>query len=550
MSKINSIWFDADESRATFERQTNLRKERRILEIASRLAKMKMEGLALFASLVTAIAFHTSPSHMRILLGSNRAGKTVHAVAEFAAAMAGACLAGYKRYPKQGKAQVVGMDGDHLAAPMLSKLIDEGSFKIIRDEHTRLWRAVRPDVEHPTRLDPYDVAYQEKWRDAPPLLPPRCIREIAWEDVKKRIPRYVRTEGWESLWRSSKGKPSQGRDFDLLWIDEHIENDQFYYEGVRGLTDRHGQLVWSATPQNTNPVLMDLLMKANMGEENYHVTTLLIKDNPYLTDAAKQQFYDAIPEEERRVRWFGEPALLGRQVYSYQPQGIHGCEPRTIPPDWTHYAIVDPGGGGHASHVGCLHIAVDPKDKHVWVYDGYDMRGADAAKWANAMRQREPQYGYEAFVMDQQAGQQCPFATSKTVAQQYGAALENAGVVPHTKGPMYGFIRGSKDVAGRTEALRAWMNVRDSGVGAGTPRLQVFRGRLGKLDRQIANAQYDERGKRSKKYAEDVLVCLEYAAGYDPTYKHRVGRPASSRPDPILELALKKQRRTSPSRTF
>lgn len=524
-------------------KQRHARKKRELLNLVQRLVKMDMEGLALFVPLITAVPFHESEAHIRMLIGSNRAGKTLHAAAEFAAVLSGV------KYGAKGSAQVVGLDGDHLANPMLSKLIDEDAFNIIRDEQTRLWRAVRPDPSNPTRLDPYDDAYREKWKSAPPLLAPRLIKDIAWEDVRKRIPRYVRTVGWESLWRSSKGKPSLGRDFDYFFIDEQIENEQFYYEGMRGLTDRHGHLVWSATPQNTNPILMDLLEKAEDGHANFHTTTLLISENPYLSDAAKQQFYDAIPEEERQVRWFGKPAILGRMIYSYQPMTLHGVDRKahSLPEEWTRYAVVDPGGGGRQGHVGCLHLAVDPEEKHIWVYDGYETSHTDAAKWAAGMKQREPRYGYEALVIDQQAGQQKPMAAAKTVAQQYSEALQAAGVEPHTKGPMYGFMRGSKDVLARTEALKGWMTVRDlgTGMGAGTAKLKVLHNCSEKLDRQLKRAQYDDNGKRVTKYPEDVLVCLEYAAGYDPRYIERSGKPSGAYSNPVLDLLRKRDSQTT-----
>lgn len=558
--EINALWFDPATGESSNEppalrrqkslaQQARQRKERRLLEIVHKLSKRRMEGMSLFVPLLSAQGFFQSRAPKRAIVGSNRAGKSLHATYEIVLALTGNDP--YGKYPKTGQAQFIGMDSDHLADPMLSKMIRPGEFKIIRDEQTNLWRAVRPDPNNPLRLDPYDDAYREKWKDAPPLLPSRYIKEIVWAYRNKGVPRILRTPGWDALWRSSEGDASQGRKINLGWIDEQIENEDFYSELIRGLTDYNGSLIWSATPQNRNPQLIDLYERNKKGDSNVAVFTLLIANNPYVSEEGKREFYESLPEEERQVRWYGEPAIYGMAIYGYQPMSLHGCEPFKIPDNWTHYAVIDPGGGGGSSHVGNVHLAVDPDEKHVWVYDAFDMQHTDADKLAETLRKKEPKNGYEAIIIDQQAGQQCPFASSRTVAQQYWDALQRAGVVPHTLGPMHGFIRGTKDVQARTEALKSWLTVRDGGVGAGTARLQVMRNISQRLDRQLALARYEDNGKRCKKYPEDLLVCLEYAAGYNPHYMERTGPPASSRPSPVLEYLKKLDAKNNPKvRTF
>ena len=42
--------------------------------------------------------------------------------------------------------------------------LQEGAFRVIRDEHTKLWRTMRWDRDDPTRLQAYDEAYREKSR--------------------------------------------------------------------------------------------------------------------------------------------------------------------------------------------------------------------------------------------------------------------------------------------------------------------------------------------------------------------------------------------------
>ena len=440
----------------------------------------------------------------------------------------------YDKAPKKdGKALIVGLDGDHLAM-MWAKCAHPGAFSMIRDEHTKLWRAVRVDPEDPLHLDPYDEAYREKWKDAPPFFPARMIRNIAWEEKRKGIPRRVTFQnGWNSLWRSSKGDSPQGDHLNWVWIDEQIENEDFFEEGRRGIvttkeTRRHKpRMIWTATPQNLNPQLSDLREAADQGKRHVAAFKLLIVDNPYIPDEAKQAFFDGLSEDEREVRWYGIPAIARQRVYpGYNPQGIHGYDPFEIDIScWARYVAVDPG----RQHCGTVFFAVDPEQEHVWVYDAFDLRNSDAQGWAGEVARRQHDMQFEAFVIDQQMGKQHTPGSGINVAQQYYSAMEAAGVTPTTTGPLNGFFPGTNDVSAREESVISWLTVRGVGPFAGSPALQVQRGLSPQLDKQFRDAVY-KAGKRHKAPAQDILVCVEYMAGYAPKYKE---------PTPIVTPGVK-----------
>ncbi len=209
-------------------------KRHRVVQLAKKLAALRAEGLALYRPLPAVECFHASMAKFRVVDGSNRSGKTNAGAAEATRMLCG--VDPYDKYVRQnGMALIVGLDRDHLAL-MWAKCAEPGAFSKIRDEHTNLWRAVRPDPDDPLHLDPYDLAYCEKWRDAPPLLPERLIKSIVWEEAGKKVPRVVRfTTGWESWWRSSMGKSPQGAHLNGAWIDEQIDNEDFYNEAHRGV---------------------------------------------------------------------------------------------------------------------------------------------------------------------------------------------------------------------------------------------------------------------------------------------------------------------------
>ncbi len=496
----------------------------RLRKILGQLAERHMEGMALYLPLPMADQFHASKAKWRIGDGSNRASKTMSGAAEANRAWCG--VDPYDKYPPEnGNSLVVGLDLDHIAM-MWRKSYDPGAFKIIRDEHTKQWRAVRPDPNNPRNLDPYDLAYSERWRDSPPLLPHRLIKQIAWEDRAKGIPRYVTfVSNWKALFRSSDGKPPQGDAYNLVWLDEEMVNDAFYYEAVRGLTGLSPTLkytprgIWTATAQASNHELLELREKSDKGEGNVEAFTFLIEDNPYISTAERLAFIESLPEEERQVRIEGRYAMLGRRVYPmFEPMGIHTCEPFDIPEHWARYVFIDPG----RRHCGTLFAAVDPDEEHVWFYDGFDLQNADAAAWAVQVKDRERGHRYEAMVIDQQMGRETLIGvlSGPNVAKQYWSAIEAVNCRPRLIGPLQGFMPGSNDIRAREEALIRWMRPRVDGPFQGTPILQVFRGKLPLLEKQVNHACYEAKKiDKRMKLQEDLLVCLEYGAAYNPAYR-------------------------------
>ncbi len=148
-----------------------------------------------------------------------------------------------KRYPEQGIAYICAKDGKAVAGVVYKLLFKAGAFKIIRDQETKLWRAFNPSR-------PEDFARIKEARQAPPLIPPRQIQSVAWEDKKAGVPSLVTLHnGWEIHFFSSNSAPPHGTQIDLAWFDEEILNQLWYAETAARLVDRNGRFLWSATPQ-------------------------------------------------------------------------------------------------------------------------------------------------------------------------------------------------------------------------------------------------------------------------------------------------------------
>ncbi len=520
--------------------------------ILTRLHKHRMQGVHMMTPLPHIEPFHACSAVWRILDGSNRSSKSQSAALE-----ASRCFLGVDPHDKyvrrDGNALIVAKDGDDLGR--IWRTLTESSFKMIRDERTRLWRAVRFDPNDPLHLDPYDVAYQETWKDAPPLIPKHMIvgGKPAWDDSAKGIPRYATfTTGWKALFRSSKGDPPQGDHYHFGWIDEQLMNELFYTELLRGITqisepDQHKpKAIWSATSQTVNPQLLDLREKSDADSKHVRAFKTTISQNPYFSDEATEAFFNGLSEDERQVRFYGEYAIASLRVYKrFEPNGVHGCEPFEVPPEFCRYVVLDPG---HQS-LGSIFFAVDPKEQHAYVYDAFILSGKEssAQSWAHEVKLRQGDMRFEAFSIDQQAGQGHGMGAKVTIAQYYADALEEIDVQPRLRGPMHGFYLSCNHIETRTQALLAWMAIRGAKAFKGTAKLQIMKGTHPTLDKQIARAHADPKNPRkrakNRRIPDDLLDCLEYAAAWDPPYvePEPLDKPEEHNVADLLQAKLKRQ---------
>lgn len=245
----------------------------------------KLEALKLYEPLPVCQMFHKSTAPIRLLIGSNRSGKTVAAACE----VARACLGLDSKFPKEdGRFFCVGKDLDHIGQVMWRKLGRADAFRLIRDEQTKEWRAFRP-------WQAYDKAYKEKTKPAPPLIPPRMIKDIAWEKKSESQPSLVTLHnGWEISFYSSLGKPPQGMHLDGVWLDEEVRDEDWIPEMQARIVDRRGRIIWSATPQIGTDQLFELHERAerailgNVPHALVEEFTVLLEDNPHIEDQAKK----------------------------------------------------------------------------------------------------------------------------------------------------------------------------------------------------------------------------------------------------------------------
>lgn len=477
------------------------------------LARRECETLRFYEPLPIIEGFHADRRDERLLRGSNRAGKTLGAAVEVARAVTGRDPHG--KFPTHdGRAALVGLDGRHCGDVLFRKLFRPGALKMIRDEQTGVWRAYSPAR---------DREREKAAKPAPPLIPWRYVKEIAWEERKRSIPSIIKLRnGWELTFYSSKGSPPNGIDIDLLWIDEEIENEAWWPEMVARLLDRKGKAFWSATPQVASEHLFNLHLRADENPEWVGEHVALLEDNPHIEEAEKLKFASRlVSDEERRVRLKGEFAMTGFKIYPEFHPDLHNFSLRDnfksgqLPDDWARFIIVDPGRQTCA----VLFAAVPPpsyRRNMLLLYDELYLKNCDAEMLGRAVRGKTDGVQPEAFLIDHQAGRIMEMGSGKSVESQFSAAFKKFGIRSARTG--HGFIWGAADPAAGILSVHEYLRPQEDGL----PRLFINLDAMKNFKYEIERYHY----KKINKLVSDVpdkkndhlMDCLRYITMYQPKW--------------------------------
>lgn len=452
--------------------------------IAHEIVLRKMQALRIYEPLPVQKEFHDCDAKVRLLRGSNRAGKTLVAAVECARIVLGK----HPAFPaKDGRCYIVGKDEKHLGEVIYRKLFRAGAFKMIRDPKSGEWRAFRP-------WDPSDAERKKEAKPAPPLIPQREIVSTSWNKKVASIPeKVVLRNGWEIDFFSSLAKPPRGSDLDFVWLDEEIVDGDWVPEMLARLIDRQGRLIWGFTPQTGSDRAFELHQRCDEEMEDWRQSgfahdkrpsnrefVILIRDNPHFTDKEKAEHASSFSPEEQLVRVEGEYAIEASKIYPEFSRTLHNVPYFDIPMDWTRYAVIDPG----RQICAVLFAAVPPEDaefpsgatdakgdpvmvqcegkEFVFLYDELYIPNCDAEQFGERMARKCLGQDFEAFIIDAHGSRSTEAGSGKTVEQQYRDQLQKQNVKSRATG--HGFIPGSDDVLGRIEAFRGWLKLRPHGM--------------------------------------------------------------------------------------
>lgn len=454
-----------------------------------------------------------------LLPGGNRSSKTT-----IAAYLWSCWLTGKRTHPnlpkEGGRLYCVGKNETHLGEVMYRKMFRPGMFKVIRDLETGLLRAFRPWEEE-------DAKRVREVRFSAPLIPQRFIKSVSYRLKKDNVPRMVQLHnGWEVLFLTGEGVPAQGFDANGIWFDEEITNPDWFMEAMRGLIDRSGVFVWSATPQSATEQFLKLMDRADDDMTGRIAKFVLpTTTNPHLSTAEIEEFAANLSDEEQQVRIQGEPAVQSFLMFPTFDMEVLGLDReklpgKAIPEDWCRYMYVDPGYGVTY----CLFVAVPPKDHpigDIWLaYDELYMPKCTADIFGERVANKIGSHRFQAYIIDAKHGQKTE-TSGMTNQQQLSNALRQRRCASAETN--YGFIPGFNDREAGWSLVRESMRVRP---GNG-PKLRILRGTCHNLERTMKRLRrHRRRTATGWDYQDDVSPgqddhpcdALRYLCGHSPIW--------------------------------
>tara|TARA_R110002096_G_scaffold134022_2_gene285088 strand:+ start:17479 stop:19242 length:1764 start_codon:yes stop_codon:yes gene_type:complete len=544
--------------------------KKKAIRVANEIAQRRLESLNLYVPQATQDEFHQCDAPECMIMGGNRGGKSLAAFVEIARAVQGKDP--YKKYPlRDGVCAIIGYKQWHIGNVIYGYLFKAGAFKIIRDSETNLWRVYRPWV-------PQDKARAKEAKPAPPLIPPRMIEKIVWQDRAKQIFSNVFLKnGWEIKAFSSRSKPEQGWQGDLISIDEDILDPSWYEESAGRLIDRAGRLIWSALPHDENDAMARFAERAETQEEAHErggpkpttvVYRISMESNPYLPEEAKKAAvagWKSMGDDVYRKRALGEMVTDSVLMYPMWKRGLHDIQgyagqlngeadqylkERRVPQHWCRRLAVDPG---HDTAAAVL-VATPPSGKWHLVYDEIYIHQCDARKIAYALSKKTAGVWFQTFVIDAHGGNLTSIDTGIAPREAYEREMKKEDV--QCVETRHRFIPGCSVIAYREEVYRGMLSV----GGSGSPQLIVDFERCPNLDREMrrfrkkkVNGNVTDTGnRRSNTHA---VECLEYLAAYltdsrqtyiPPKNRRRVETPGQRRVRQFKERKRLRQEAANP----
>lgn len=447
--------------------------------------RRECESLRLYEPMPYQEEFHKSNIQTLVMQKGNQVGATLAGAVEVARALTNSDPHG--KYPETGVVACLGYGEKHIGKTFYPKLFKAGAFEIIKDLETGKWRTYRPWGGSSGG----DLDRKGEKKPAPPLIPQRFIKEIAWEKRSERIFSVVRlTTGWE-LWAfNSAGDPGQAQGFQckLYWVDEDLATGGWIGEILFRLLKHRGYLRWTAMPHGKNDEMLSLLDEAEKqdGSEERTVQVLRVAtyDNKYIdpTDLERTiRTARALGDDVYRQRILGDLNMesvmmyptFNRRTHDIDRVKEHSTEAQKIladnsgvpPADWTRYASIDPGHNVLA----IMLLAVPPPElgDQVFIYDECYIKQATNIHFGAAMAEKCSSSVFQSFILDFHGGRLRSIGSGELPVDAYASVLKEASIAPETGKP---FIPGESDRTRREGEMRNMLAMgRDN-----NPRLMVM----------------------------------------------------------------------------
>jgi phage terminase large subunit-like protein len=252
---------------------------------------------------------------------------------------------------------------------------ETAEYATLHHEH----REVIPPFEIWVACPSFDVQEYTTQQKLLRYLPKKEIKRI--EYIRGKIIRKIELKnGVVIIFKSyEQGREKfQGTGVRLIWFDEEPPHDIWEESFVRQEAGQQLDIIMTMTPIKGMTWVYDQIYLATDNQDLF-VSTAGWDDNPWLTDAQKEQMSRGLSAQSIRVRRFGEFSKRVGLVaswwerskhlkhYVYSIDQVKSPQDILVTSQWTFYEVLDPGFSDPA---GYLFIGVDP-DNNVHVINGY-----------------------------------------------------------------------------------------------------------------------------------------------------------------------------------
>jgi len=429
---------------------------------------LKSQKLLLYEPMPKQELFHKSKCPRRALFGGNRVGKTVAGGMEFLFHLTGQYPDWYPesgRFKGSIKGRIIAKDFQkgvgEVVTPFLEEWLDDSMIK----------RRVKNPMGIPTKYE---------------------LKNGSVFDILTHEQSTEQFEGWRGH---------------VAWFDEPPPRDK-YVATLRGLVDYSGRHWLTLTPL-TQPWIYDEIYTAT--DHNYtFVTTIDIRENTYLSEAAIKEFENSLTHEEKEARLHGKFMHLSGLIYKEFVAETHVVEPPEIKDHWTKYMAIDPH---ERTPTAVLWVAVDEKDTH-YVYDELWLRDMDIKQISQAILAQEGMQPAQVRLIDPHADKDNVVAGGFNVRKElmkYGVFTQRAN-----SDPMLGKAR-----------IRQALTTRYSPIlKRNIPKMYVSRYCSQTIyefqhyiwDEYRRNTEDYDKKEVAKKKNDHFMDCLRYIFNYGPRY--------------------------------
>jgi hypothetical protein len=310
--------------------------------------------------------FHSNDdATIRLVLGSNRSGKSVAGCVEMIAH-----AHGYRPWlPEDHPDRIVRLcNGEPIPVPNVGRVLAQ-------DYQQAIQQTIVPKIEEWAPAGSYK--FKRDNRGIP--------TQVIWSNGSKT---YL-------LSNDQKDMSFEGTDGHYVWFDE--PPDYHNYVGLRrGLMDHSGHCWLTMTPLS-QPWIHDVIYsRANEANKQGYIAVRFYKfsvwdnciDNGgYLRREDIEEFLSDLDEMELEARLHGNFIHLAGRVYKeWEPEPPYWIKPHEIPDTWPRICVIDPHP---RKPVAVLWAAIDPDNRVIVYRDLFDPRLKTIADVADKIKERE-----------------------------------------------------------------------------------------------------------------------------------------------------------------